>query len=141
MPDNKLKIKIVSQERELVSGEADQVTAQTADGQVTILPGHLPLFTRLTPGELVYRQAGDDYFFAVSKGFLDVGHHNSVIVMVDIATDARDISLQKAEQAIKAAHETITKSRDQRELMMAEASLRQAMLEVKIARKSKKTVL
>lgn len=138
MTDRKLKIKIVSQQRELAAEQADQLIAQTADGQVTILPGHLPLFSRLTPGELIYRQDGQDHAFAVSGGFIDVGLKNTVMVMVDVATDARDISVQKAEQAIQAAQQTLAKSRDQRELMMAEASLRQALLEVKIAQKSKK---
>ncbi|EKD43357.1 MAG: hypothetical protein ACD_72C00323G0003 [uncultured bacterium] len=59
--------------------------------------------------------------------------------MVDSGVLDRNISLEKAQTAIKAAQETMEKTQDQRELMMAEASLRQAMMEVKVAQKTKKT--
>lgn len=138
MTDTQLNIKIVSQERELVSQKADLVIVPTTEGQITVLPGHLPLFSKLTAGELVYRVGSDEHSFAVSQGFIDVSPDNSVIIMADMATHARDISLVQAEQAIKMAEETLAKSQDERELIMAEASLKQAMLEVKIAQKSKK---
>ena len=141
MTKSQLTVRIVSQEKELVSEQADMVTAQTVEGQITILPGHLPLFSKLTHGELIYKTGDNKNVIAVSQGFIDVGLNNSVTIIVDIATQARDISLQKAEAAIKAAQETLSKSQDQRELIMAEASLRQAMLEVKIAQKSKKSHL
>ena len=77
----------------------------------------------------------------VSKGFLDVGPNNQITVMVDTATHARDISVEKAEKAIQAAQETMKTSRDQRELLLAEASLKQALWEVKVARASKRPQL
>jgi len=57
--------------------------------------------------------------------------------MVDSAVEARAISLQKAEQAVQAAHETMSKTVDERELMMAEASLKRALLEIKVAQRTK----
>ena len=55
--------------------------------------------------------------------------------MVDSAKLARDISVQKAEEAIAAAKETMSISEDRRELLLAEASLKQALLEIKVAQK------
>jgi F-type H+-transporting ATPase subunit epsilon len=132
-----LQIIVISQERELVSAEAEQITAPTTEGEVTILPGHIPLFSRLQTGELRYKKDNQESFFVVSKGFIDVGPDNVVTVLVDSAVDAREISVEKAEAAIKAAHETMAQSGDQRELMMAEASLKRALLEIKIAQKTK----
>jgi len=70
---------------------------------------------------------------------VDVGVNNEITIIVDTATRARDISLDQAEAAIKAAHETMENSRDQQELLMAEASLRLALLEAKVARSTKRT--
>src|SRR5258708_5910746 len=119
-----LTITVISQEKQLDSTQADQLTAPTVEGEVTILPGHIPLFSKLQTGELSYKKGTEEVSFVISKGFLDVGPDNQVTVLVDTAVDAREISIDKAEAAIKAAHETMAQSQDQRELMMAEASLR-----------------
>jgi F-type H+-transporting ATPase subunit epsilon len=133
-----LKLSVVSQEREMLSTDIDSLTAQTTQGEVTILPGHIPLFAQLETGVLVYRQGKDEHTMIVSKGFLDVAPHNEIVVMVDTAVAARDISEQKAQQAIEAARATMLNSKDKQELIMAEASLRRAMLELKVAKKSRK---
>ena len=134
-----LKLHVVSQERELLTQEIDSLTIPTADGVITILPGHIPLFGRVKLGVMTYRFGKEENFLLVSDGFLDVTNDYKIMVMVDNGTLDRDISEQKAEAAVKAAHETMTKTVDQRELMMAEASLRLAMLELQMAQKTRKT--
>jgi len=136
MSDLQLTIKIVSQERELISEKADLVIAPTEEGQITILPGHVPLFSKLATGELIYKVGSSENLFAVSQGFIDISPDNTVTVIADMASHARDISLPQAQKAIKDAEQTLTTSQDRQEIIMAEASLRQAMLEVKIARKT-----
>jgi F-type H+-transporting ATPase subunit epsilon len=135
----KLTLRIISQEEQLLEKKVESVTAVTTTGQVTILPDHIPLFSQLDYGELVYRDEGEEHSFAISKGFLDVDPDDTVTAIVDTAVAARDISMQKAQEAIQAARETMQISEDERELLQAEASLRQAMLEVQIAQKSKKS--
>lgn len=137
----KLKLTVVSQEHQLLSTEVDSVTAPGVDGEVTILPEHLPVFTQLQAGILTYRDGKDDAQIVVSKGFLDVAPQSEVTVMVDTATHARDISVERAEEAIKAANETMAATQDQREMLLAEASLKQALLEIKVARSTKKAAI
>lgn len=137
MPDQ-LKLTIVSQEQQLIDTPADQVTAVTSEGEITILPGHIPLFTRLKEGVLRYTLDRDEYSVVVSPGFLTVDQSGAVTVMVDSGILARDISEQRAEEAIKAAQTTLQNSSDRRELLMAEASLKRAMLELQLARKTKR---
>jgi F-type H+-transporting ATPase subunit epsilon len=134
----KINLKIVSQEKELLQKEVDSLTITTTSGEITVLPKHAPLFSQVESGELIYREGASESSIVVSEGFIDINPDSEVTVMVDSATLARDISLQKAQDAVKAAKETMSKTQDQRELMMAEASLRQAMLEIKVAEKTKK---
>ncbi len=137
----KLHLVVVSQERMLLDTEVVRVTATTSEGEVTILPGHIPLVSKLSPGELTYTTAEGSASIVVSKGFLTVEPQNKVTVMVDAAVPAREISVEKAEQAMKAAHQTLQISVDSRERLMAEAALRRALLEIKIAERSKKNRL
>lgn len=136
---SKLLLRVVSQERELLSESVDSLTAMTMEGEVTILPGHIPLFTKLETGELVYRNEKSESSIVVSRGFLTVAPNNEVTVMADTALHAREISEEKADAAIKAAHETLRTSQDQRERILAEAALRRALLEVKIAERTKRS--
>lgn len=134
-----LKITIISQEKQLATAEAEQVTAPTTEGEITVLPGHIPLFARLQAGELVYKKGEQQSSFVISRGFIDVGPDDEISVLVDSAVDAREISVEQAEAAVKAAQETMTHTEDQRELLMAEASLRRALLEIKVAQKTRQS--
>lgn len=141
MAHTKLTLTVVSQERQLLSETVDSVTAPAQEGELTVLPDHIPLFVQLQQGVLIYRQGKEENQVVVSKGFLDVQPNNQVIVMVDTAVYAREISLEKAEAAIEAAHQALANPRDRQELLLAEASLKQALLEAKVARSTKKSGL
>lgn len=131
---------VVSQEKQLLKTQVEQITAPTAMGEITILPEHIGLFSKLETGELRYLVSGVEESLVISDGFITVSPDSTVTVMVDAAKFARDISVQKAEEAVKAASEAIKASpEDRRELLMAEASLKRALLEIRIAQKSKKT--
>lgn len=135
----KILLTVVSQEEQLLKTKVDQITAPTVEGEITVLPKHIALFSKLQTGELTYLEDSVEHSLLISNGFITVSPDSEVTVMVDHAKLARDISLSKAEEAVKAAQETMTKTSDQRELLMAEASLRRAMLEIRIAQKSKKS--
>jgi F-type H+-transporting ATPase subunit epsilon len=94
-----LHLTIITQEKELVSAEVDSITAMTTSGEVTILPGHIPLMTKLSDTEFVYRIKGTEYSLAVSGGFMNVEPNNKVIVLADSAIRSEDINEALAEEA------------------------------------------
>ena len=135
----KITLTIVSQEKQLLKTQVDQVSVPTTQGEVTILPNHIPLFSKLAEGELTYKDGADSQLFFVMGGFLSVSAESEVTVIADAASLARDISIQKAQEAVEQAKTTIATSTDRRELLMAEASLRRALLEIRIAQKTKRS--
>lgn len=135
----KLRLTVVSQEKALLETDVDGVTAVTTMGEVTILPGHIPLFTKLDTGELRYQIDKNSHSIVISKGFLTVSADNVVTVMADTAVTERDISVKAAEDAVQRAKETIQTTQDQRERIMAEAALRRALLEIRVAQRTKRT--
>jgi len=136
-----LSLRVVSQEQELIRCEATQVTAPSETGEITILPGHTALVTKLLVGELRYILDGKSHSIVTSDGFLSVSNADEVIVIVDSAVDERNISIEKAEAAVKAAQQSLVSSEKREELILAEASLRRALLEVKVAQRTKRTNL
>ncbi len=138
MEKQKIHLSIISQVKVLETVEVDSITAPTSEGEITVLPGHIPLFARLQTGELRYHNDKAEESFVVTKGFIDVSLDNQVTVIVDTVTAAREINAQKAENAVQAAKESMTQSRSAQEFLMAEASLKLALIEIKVANKTKK---
>jgi len=79
----RLKLQIVSQEKELLSIEVDAVSAQATQGMITILPGHIPLFTRISQSDLQYQKNEVWKSAPVSDGFLTVSPNDEVTIMAD----------------------------------------------------------
>jgi F-type H+-transporting ATPase subunit epsilon len=135
---SKLTLRIISQEKKLLEELVDKVSLPSTDGEITILPHHAALLSQVETGNLRFTQNGQEQDVVIAQGFVDVNPSGVVTVLVDSAIYARDISMEKVQKAIEEAQATMAQSVDQRELMMAEASLRLAMLELKVAQKTKR---
>lgn len=131
----KIQLTIITQEKQLLDVLVDQVTVMTTSGEITVLPYHIPLFTRLQTGELVYKKSGETHSVILSGGFLDVSPDNKITVLADTASLEEDITLAKAEEARRKAEDSMAQKTDRRNFMIAEASLRKALLELKVARR------
>lgn len=135
---NKLRLTIVSQEEKLFDQEVDAVTLSTANGLVTILKDHQPLISKLTVGELVYQIDGQKHEIFLTQGFVNKKPDNQVLVIVDSAFSARELNDEKIRAAIAKAKEAFKVTKDKKELLMMEASLKQLFWELQIANKHKK---
>ena len=68
----KFLFSLVSPERELFSGEVDQVDAPGADGDFGILEGHEPFMTTLRPGAVIVTTGSAKRTYEIQGGFADV---------------------------------------------------------------------
>jgi F-type H+-transporting ATPase subunit epsilon len=76
-----LQVELVSADRRVWSGEASIVVARTVDGDLGILPGHAPVLSLLSPGEVKIEPAtGPAVVATVDGGFLSVEHDRITIV-------------------------------------------------------------
>lgn len=66
------RFSLVAPERELFTGEVDQVDAPGTEGDFGVLAGHEPLMTTLRAGEVVVTAAGRKRVFSVDGGFADI---------------------------------------------------------------------
>ena len=106
---NTIQIDIVSAEKEIFSGEAEMVFAPAAMGEVGIAPGHTPLVTRLSPGEVrIKKTDGGEEAFYISGGMLEV-QPTVVTVLSDTALRAEDLDeaaiIQAKDEAEKVLHD------------------------------------
>jgi F-type H+-transporting ATPase subunit epsilon len=99
-----MHVELVSVERALWSGEATAVFARTTEGELGILPGHIPLLGALEPGWIVRidREGEDSLKVAVHGGFLSV-REDGVSVLAEMAELAEDIDVSRARAALDQA--------------------------------------
>ena len=95
---SKINFKIVTPERVVYEAEIDQVTLPTQLGEITVLPGHIPLVTALAFGELLAKKKNEDIPFAIWGGFAEIAD-NRVIILAAAAEYAPEIEVDKIEQA------------------------------------------
>ncbi len=106
----RLNVALVTPQREVVRGEVDQVTAPSVQGEVGILPDHLPLLADMSEGPLgIYREGRVD-MYAVSGGFIEV-EKNTVTILAETAERADEIDVTRARHALRDS-ETRLKSLD-----------------------------
>lgn len=133
-----MQLTIVTQEKELLNVEVDSITAMTTTGEVTILPGHIPLMSKLADTEFVYRLKGIAKSLAITGGFLNVEPGNKIVVLADAAVRSEDINEAKAEEARKKAYEAMQNEKlSNTDMKIMEGQLRKAILELKVANRRK----
>ncbi len=109
-----------------------KVTLPTTTGEITVLPGHIPLLSILAPGEiLIYKDDGPATSLATSGGMLEVRKGNLLYLLADTAERAEHIDLDRAEAARRRAEELI---RSQKEMGDVEFARLQASMEKELAR-------
>jgi F-type H+-transporting ATPase subunit epsilon len=136
MQKPKLNLSVLTQEKQVFSDQVDIVLAPADDGQIGILPGHIGLLTKLGNGEMFIVNGASINILAITGGLLDV-HDDQITVMADSAVRAEDIDMAKVEAAKKMAEEALKEKLSDRDFAVAEADLRKAVLELKVARKKR----
>ena len=126
-----LQLKIVTPERVVYEGEADSVSAMTDFGEVTVLPGHLPLVASMRAGELRVRVGGQEELMVASTGFLEVKGGNEIVILADTAEHVEELELEKIAAAKEAARRMLEEKRNVEDVHFADAA---AGLERELAR-------
>jgi F-type H+-transporting ATPase subunit epsilon len=93
---------IVTPERQLYSSEAAFVVAPGSDGELGIMPMHVPLVSTLGAGEVRVTLPGENSVdcFVISGGYLQVQADDRVIVLADRAMKVDDIDIDAARGAV-----------------------------------------
>jgi F-type H+-transporting ATPase subunit epsilon len=132
---NTIKVDIVSAEEEVWSGEGTMVFAPAEMGEMGIAPNHSPLLTRLKPGEIrVQQESGEEQFFFISGGILEVQGH-VVTVLSDTALRAADLDESVALEAQKRAEQAMSDRNTDMDFAKAKAELIQAVAQLRAIQK------
>ena len=130
-----IHVELVTQERKVFEEpEADIVVVPAQEGEMGVLPGHAPVLTTMTYGELVIRKGDAEERFAIYGGVVDV-RPDKIVVLADLADSSFDLDIEKAQAARERAQELIAQGGEQNPNREALLALRRAELQLKVSRK------
>src|SRR5581483_3915275 len=101
-----LTLEIVTPEAQVYSDTIDSVVIPTVEGEVGILPGHIPLLTQVDYGELRVTKGNTTQFLVVGGGFAQIAA-DKISVLAESAITEEKIDEHAVETAMKRAQEAL----------------------------------
>ncbi|MDP2134405.1 MAG: F0F1 ATP synthase subunit epsilon [Sulfuritalea sp.] len=125
-----IHVDVVSAEESIFSGLAEFVVLPGEAGELGILPGHMPLMTRIKPGAVrVQMPGGKEELIFVAGGLLEV-QPGLVTVLADTAIRGGDLDQAKALEAKKLAEEAMVNRGSEMDYARAQAELAEAIAQL-----------
>ncbi|WP_418965529.1 F0F1 ATP synthase subunit epsilon [Cetobacterium sp.] len=131
---NSFKLELVTPLAKILSEEVNFVMLRTTEGDMGILPNHSPFVAGLATGEMKVRNNGQEKFYYVSGGFVEISD-NVVTILADEAMDVKDIDLEAARREAQIAKEKLEKIAEDIDIANVQKTLTQALTKVKLAEK------
>ena len=131
-----LQLQIVTPEKLAYNSEVESVVIPAVEGEMGVLPNHIPLMTQIKAGELVISKGGHKEYLAVGEGFVTVTQ-TSVSVLTDMAIEWQHIDEGAAEAAIKRAQEALANkaSLGSEEAAAVQAALSKSLAQLHVKRR------
>ncbi len=131
-----LTLEIVTPEARVYSETIDTVVIPTVDGEIGILPGHIPLLTQVEHGELQATKGGQTQMLAVGRGFAQIDG-NRISILAEHAITEEQIDEKAVEEAMKRAEQELAtaKTMDPQDLEHLQGLVRYAGVQLALKRK------
>ena len=124
-----IALKIVTPDAVAFNESVDSVILPTTEGEMGVLPGHIPVLTQIEAGSLKVERNGSTESLAVDKGFAEV-YSDTVAILTEAAIEVEKIDLssvnaakERAQKALDEADDSI----DPAEVERLEATVRFAL--------------
>ncbi len=128
-----MDLKIITPERTVLETEnVRHVLLPAEDGQLGILPRHMPILCSLQVGRMRVDLPDESVHLATSGGFAEV-LNDRITVLADTAEKAVEIDVERARRARQRAEERLRKREEHLDLARARAALARALNRLHIA--------
>jgi F-type H+-transporting ATPase subunit epsilon len=131
-----IKLEIVTPEAKTYSDDVDMVTLTGTEGEMGILPQHMPLMTQLVAGEIIAKKGMETIFLAVGDGFVQVTGEK-ISILTDMAIRAENIDEAKAEEARQRAEARLAEKLTDEDAAMVSATLAHSLAQLKVKRRQR----
>jgi F-type H+-transporting ATPase subunit epsilon len=129
---NKLLLTILTPNRVLVENlEVESITIPAWEGEMCVLPGHIPYMAQLREGILKYKNGTDEEYLSIFWGFFEV-YKNKVTILAEDANTPKDIDEEKTRQEYQRAKDAMISKDKKENLDELEAQMKKMMINLKL---------
>ncbi|MDD6173195.1 MAG: ATP synthase F1 subunit epsilon [Elusimicrobia bacterium] len=137
MAGKKLKLQIITPERQVLDKEVDFVALPAYNGEMGVLPGHVQYVAKLNYGVLRYKDDGKEETFAVMGGLAEI-ENDKISVFAEDAALAGEIDEAAAKQKLAQAKASLSKHDADIDIELAEMEIKKALLMLKVKKQQPK---
>jgi len=134
---SKFKLKLIAPDGVKYEAEATAVILPTSDGEIEILPGHMPLVSLLAPGEMIIKNGSEEKSLVTEGGVAEITT-DLVKILADTAEEVHNLNELKIAQAKKTAEERLANAKDFVEFTEAQALLEKQLAKIHFLNKRKR---
>ena len=130
MADNSsFLLRIITPDRIFYENQVKMVEFNTTEGEIGVLPGHIPLTVIIKPGILNITEGEGDKEAALHAGFAEI-LPEQVTILAEIIEWPEEIDEERAEAARERAEERLRSRTPETDIARAETALQRAMARI-----------
>lgn len=130
------QVEVISPERVFYTGEADMVELTTSEGEIGVLPGHIPLTTIVVPGILRIMKDGEKKEAALHEGFMEI-LPDKVTILAESCEWPDEIDINRANEAKRRAERRLKSGDSSVNTVRAELALHKALIRLQLGNTEK----
>ena len=133
-----MKLRIITPKKMVLEEEIESVTLPSVEGEITILPNHVSLFSLLKEGVVKIKYERKEDFLAIGGGYVET-NGEYVNILVSRAYGQNEINQTATEKAIKDAEDNLKKAKTAEERMQAASLLRRSIVDLKLLKRHRRS--
>ncbi|WP_027087148.1 F0F1 ATP synthase subunit epsilon [Cohnella panacarvi] len=127
-----LRLEVVTPEKKVFEQDVNMVVARGVEGELGIMPNHVPLVTPLKIAPVKAKVGNSETFIAVHGGFMEV-RKDKVVILAEAAELGADIDLSRARLAKERAERRLAQKQSDINARRAELALHRALNRINAA--------
>ncbi len=133
MADKQFRLRILTPERVFYEGMADMAIFQAVEGELGVLPGHIPLTTLISSSsfQILTEDKNKTTVVAVHEGFVEI-LPDQVTLLTEAAEWPEEIDVERAERARERAQKRLDSSQDGLDIKRAQLAMQRALTRLQV---------
>ena len=131
--NNSFLLRVITPDRVFYENQVQMVEFDTTEGEIGVLPGHIPMTVIIRPGILTITEAGGDKEAALHAGFAEL-LPDRVTILAEIIEWPDEIDEERATAALERAKARLREKASTTDLARAELALQRAVARIEVIR-------
>lgn len=127
--NNSLRLRIITPERTFYEGDVEMVEFNTTEGEIGVLPGHIPLTVIAKPGILRIYEKEEEKAAALHSGFAEI-LPDGMTILAEVIEWPNEIDEERAQAALQRAEERLQNKTPETDIARAETALLRAVARI-----------